>query len=265
MKCVKCGKKAVFKDPTLCKDHFMTYFEKKVYDTIDEYNLIDKDNKVVVAVSGGKDSLTTLYLLSKKYAVSGLCINEGIAGYRDKTIIDTKAFCKKYNIPLKIVSFEEEYGGTLDQELHVLKKMGKPLLPCSICGVKRRALMDKHSKEFNIIATGHNADDESQAVMMNLLRSNLELMPRLGPRSGQEPRDFTKKVKPLYFCTEKEVMTYSILKGIQTTFTECPNIDNSFRPKIRNALNKLDPQVKINILKKSLEVKSKILEKRNIN
>src|SRR3989344_7012377 len=123
-----CNSKKIFNN--LCKEHFIKQFEKKVYKTIKDYKLIKPNDKIVVAVSGGKDSLTVLYLLSQKYKVTALAIDEGIKGYRKHTLKDLTNFCNKHKIKLKIKSVKDEFGMDLDGVISNLK-----LKPCSVCGV----------------------------------------------------------------------------------------------------------------------------------
>jgi tRNA-5-methyluridine54 2-sulfurtransferase len=235
--CEKCGKTSVSMSPNYCKEHFISYFEEKVRMTIKKFNLIGKKEAVAVAVSGGKDSMSLLYLLNKLgYKVTALAIDEGISGYRDKTLNHMKRFCHKNKIPYKIVSFEQRFGLPLDK---IVKR--KNVLPCSVCGVFRRCLINLYSKKFDVLATGHNMDDEGQAIIMNLLKTNISLLARLGPVSGHKKRkEFTKRVKPFYLCTEKEIMTYSFLNRLNTEFKECPYVKLSFRLKIRDLLNELE-------------------------
>src|SRR3989344_9400417 len=120
MTCQACQENAVIILPEnskkLCKTHFLSYFETKVYRTISRYHLLGKKENILVAVSGGKDSLTALYLLhkiaqkNKNYKVTALLIDEGIAGYRPSTIEDAKLFCQQYEIPLEITSFKDLSG-----------------------------------------------------------------------------------------------------------------------------------------------------------
>jgi uncharacterized protein (TIGR00269 family) len=227
-----CGEPAVIDGR--CKGHFSAHFEQKVRSTIADNDLIRKDDRVAVAVSGGKDSLTVLTLLKRWHGnVTAIAIDEGIAGYREHTLKDAVRVCEQQGIPLLIRSYKELTGMTLDEMM-----AKKRFHPCTVCGTLRRHLLNVASKEFDVLATGHNADDEAQAILMNILRGNTEIFPRLGPSSGAGAKGFTRRVKPLYFCTEKEVMTYAFLHGLASEFTECPNIEESYRHLIRDELNR---------------------------
>ncbi len=252
MKCSKCSNNAVFTNPTLCKEHFIEYFETKVKDTIKQNNMIQKQEKVCVAASGGKDSITTLYLLHKfGYNVEALAVDEGIEGYRDHTLAFLKDFCEEKGIILHIKSYQEEVGKRLDT---VVPK-GRPA--CNICGTFRRHLLNKYTQDYDKIATGHNLDDESQAVLMNLLKAQINLFARQGPKTKQI-KGFTQKIKPLYLMKEKEIMTYSYIKGFNTPYNECPYAKDSYRAHVRDLLNSIEsknPGTKINLINKYLSIR----------
>jgi uncharacterized protein (TIGR00269 family) len=249
-----CGNHAVFE--SLCREHFLLQFEEKVWDTIREYGLIGEQDRIAVAVSGGKDSMTILTLLHKRFSVTALAVDEGIAGYRDKTLEDVRQICKERNIPLVIKSYKELVGFTLDEMMAKRK-----FHPCTVCGTFRRHLLNIMAKNFDVLATGHNADDEAQAVLMNVIKGNTELFSRLGPISGNGAKGFTRRVKPLYFCTEKEIMTYAYLNGLVREFSECPNVHESYRHLIRDLLNDYSVKhkgVKLQVLKNFLAYKKHI-------
>lgn len=256
MNCTQCENQAIWLKPCLCKDHFTKQFEEKVEKTIKDYKLIPQDAKVCVAVSGGKDSLTILHILHLQgHDVTGLLVDEGIAGYREHTIVDAKAFCAERNISLEIVTFKELTGKELDDML-----VDKTLRPCTVCGTFRRHLLNKHAHGFTVLATGHNADDEAQAILMNLLRAQTTLLNRSGP-STNTTKGFTRRIKPLYFCTEKEIMTYALIKGFASEFTECPNAKVSYRARVRDLLNTYEqahPGTKQHILQHYLQLHNRL-------
>jgi uncharacterized protein (TIGR00269 family) len=255
MECVTCGKHAIIDQPARCREHFIADFEARVKRTIDEHGLIPPGSRIAVAVSGGKDSLTVLTLLRKWYGnVTAIVIDEGIAGYRERTLADARRVCAQLGVPLVIKSFKELTGMTLDE---MLKR--RRFNPCAVCGALRRHLLNVAAKEFDVLATGHNADDEAQAVLMNLIKGNTEVFPRLGPVSGNGRRGFTRRVKPLYFCTEREVVAYAYLNGLLDTFVECPNTEESYRGMIRDELNRYAqsrPGAKRRLLERFLTAKA---------
>ncbi|PIN76210.1 TIGR00269 family protein [Candidatus Woesearchaeota archaeon CG08_land_8_20_14_0_20_47_9] len=240
MKCQRCSQPAVIitaNRKALCKVHFIQAFEKRVKDTIKRCKLLSVNERIAVACSGGKDSTVALYVVSRLYKdVTAIAIDEGIRGYRSKTLKDLKQFCSEHRIKLKVFSFKEEYGATLDQ---IVKRVRMPA--CRVCGILRRQVLNRHAAGFDRLVTGHNLDDEAQSILMNLLKANTELLARLGPITGIKPwKGFTPRVKPLYLCTEKEDAAYAILMGFNIGFNECPYAGSSFRSTIRQALSDLE-------------------------
>ncbi len=258
----KCEEKAITNKPQLCKKHYIDWFEKKVEDTIKKYSLIKKNEKIAVAASGGKDSTTILYILKKSgYNITAISIDEGIPGYRDTTLKDLEKFCKTQNIPLKIYSFKKDFGFQLQEKVEEKKTES----PCKTCGILRRYLLNKYSFGYKKIVTGHNLDDEFQNIMMNLFKSNIEVLTRLGPKTGNKTHEgFVQRVKPLYFLTEKQVLIYTILKGFQIQYTECPNASLGYRHKIREFFLELEkniPGLRQNSVENFLKIKTKFTKK----
>ena len=242
-----CNEKSIIElsaGEKLCKNHFTEYFEGKVFRTVRQFNLIDKQENLGIALSGGKDSLTVLHILNKlagentKIKLNAIAIDEGIAGYREKTLAKAADFCNKNSIKLHVFSYKDEFGMTLDEMLKILN-----VNPCTICGIFRRYLLNKKSKEIKLtkLATGHNLDDECQSIMMNQMKNSIEASARLGPKVGLVQDDkFVQRIKPLYLCTEKEVATYAFINGLLDNFTECPNAVQSYRAQVRDMLNDME-------------------------
>tara|TARA_Y100000034_G_C6903071_1_gene418232 strand:+ start:2486 stop:3385 length:900 start_codon:yes stop_codon:yes gene_type:complete len=260
--CKNCEKKPVIVISTkpFCKSCFFKYFERKFNKTISKFKLIGSNERIGVALSGGKDSLTLLYLLNKlkskkRFTIEALLIDEGIKGYRDKTIKDAKKFCKEFGVKLNIISFKKEMGFPLD---HLVKKLN--LKPCSICGVFRRYLINKYSRKLNFdkIATGHNLDDEVQSILMNQFRNNPEVSARLGPLTGiKDNQKFIRRIKPLYLLTEKEITTYAYIRKFNLKFDECPYNTEAYRISVREFINNFEqkyPGTKHAIMKSFLEL-----------
>jgi len=259
-----CNEKPVIALPSsekLCKYHFTDYFESKVFKTIRQFDLIGKKENIGVALSGGKDSLSILHILNKlsqqnpKIKINAIAIDEGIKGYRNKTLGTAKKFCDENKIFLSIFSYKEEFGLTLDEMLKILD-----VKPCTICGIFRRYLLNKSSRELKLtkLATGHNLDDECQSILMNQLKNNIQASARLGPKVGLiHDNKFVQRVKPLYLCTEKEVTTYAFLNRLLDEFAECPNAAQSFRAQVRDMLNGMEqkfPGTKYSIVNSFLQI-----------
>ena len=235
MKC-KCGKQVLIND--CCSDCFIKYFEKEFKKGLGDL----KGKSLCIAVSGGKDSLTTLYLTKKFHPnneILALLVDEGINSYRHKTIKSLKKYAREWGVPYRIVKFEKPLDA-----IH-----GKR--PCSVCGVLRRYYLNKHARGFDVLITGHNLDDEAQATLMNVFMRYASRFKRMTVKQVSHEL-FIKRVKPLRFLSEKEVMAYFILKGFSTSMDECPYHESSFRSDVRSALNDFEFKhkgTKLNIIK----------------
>ena len=263
--CKNCKLKPVIKLPnsqiSLCKSCFIKYFERKVRKTIRQHKLFKKGQHIGIAVSGGKDSLTTLYVLhkivtpQKTTKLTAILIDEGIKGYRDETFEFAKKICKELEVPLKSTSYKKEFKKTLD---HILKN--NDIKPCTVCGVFRRYLLNNMAQKLKIdvLATGHNLDDEAQSILMNQFRNNISASARLGPITGiKKDKKFIRRIKPLYFLTEKEIMTYAFIKNLATPHNECPHSKNSYRGEMRKLINDFDkkyPSSKHSIINSFMEI-----------
>ena len=247
MKCDSCQKDAVtfirYNGSHLCADHFMKYVEKKVKREIRKQIDVKSGDKIAVAVSGGKDSMVTLKLISETFGkrkdieIHCITIDEGIEGYRPSSIGIVKNFCEKNNISFHLISFREELGLTMDQ----VAPLSGENSPCTYCGVFRRRCMNKVAKEIGAtyLATGHNLDDMSQSIMMNFVRGDIERLARLGPHKRIQP-GLVPRFIPLRAVSEKESLLYAIVSGLEFHDMTCPYWKEALRNQYRDIVDNLE-------------------------
>ncbi len=277
--CSFCGRKAVYVSKALgrayCKKHFLEYFDKKVRRTIRKHRMFSEKETIIVAVSGGKDSLALLHYLvrlSKRvpgWTIKALLVDEGIRGYREITIKDFLRVVDELGVEYRIVRFKDELGYTLDEIIEIGRRKKLPYHPCSYCGVFRRYLLNKAAREMGgtVIATAHNLDDVIQTYLMNIIKNSWEKIVRLGPVSGitGHPR-FVRKVKPFYEILEKESALYAVLNNLYPKFVECPYAQQSMRWYLRKYINNLEemyPGTKYSMLRSLLRIIQLLEDKTN--
>ena len=235
------------------KSEFLEYFEKKVRKTVRTNKLIGKKENILVAVSGGKDSTSTLYLLdkitknNKKITVEAIFIDVGIGSYSKINKENVIRFCKDKNIKLHLTSFKDEFGYKLCYIKDVVKEKGLKWKSCTVCGILKRYILNKKAKEFNAtkLATGHNLDDEAQAIIMNMFKNTMPVMARLGPISGtQAQKGFVPRIKPLYMSSEEEVKIFSKLMNFPVKYEHCPCRIDAYRKEVADLLDSFEKKHK---------------------
>jgi len=253
----KCGDKAVYfrryEGQYLCAKCFCDSVEKRVKRTVRQFNMIRPGDKIAFGLSGGKDSSTVLYIMSrilkprKDIEFFAFTINEGIHDYREKSIPIAKALCKKLGVKHYIFSYKQSLGKTLDQKMQEVRE--KPNIiqtACAYCGVARRYMLNKKARDLKAtkLCLGHNLDDEAQSILMNYIRGDMAKASRMGAvtdystaKSGGEK--FVPRIKPLRSIPEKEVGLYAVLKGLEVQEDECPYADG-IRFEVRDFLNNLE-------------------------
>lgn len=270
--CSRCGGKAVvylpYANENLCRKHFVHSFESRVRRTVREFRMIKKKDRIGVAVSGGKDSMSMLYVLneickSMRVELVALSVDEGIRGYREKTLKVARENCRKLGVEHRVLSFKKEIGVSVDE----IAKRKERRTTCSYCGVFRRWILNKAAREMglNKLAVGHNLDDTAQTILMNFLRNEPFRLARLGPVGGIiEDEFFVDRIKPLIRIPERESAVYSIIKGMGVKFMRCPYAHEAFRNRVRVFLNEMEeefPGTKFRVLNSFMSVKNAIEEK----
>jgi uncharacterized protein (TIGR00269 family) len=226
----------------------MKSVEQRVRTTINRYKLFDPRDRIVIAISGGKDSQVLATIIAKiekdfpGVTLSALIVDEGVPGYRDFGLKRSKELCEELGIELTATSFKELFGYSLPEIVSAAEKKRVPLGACTFCGILRRRAINVKAKELSAtkVATGHNLDDEAQTALMNLLRGDVIRLLRLGPKPLEEFPGFVPRVKPLRYTPEKETTLYAYFKGYPLYEVECPYVRTSMRDEIRFILNEIE-------------------------
>jgi len=242
VRCLKCRQEAWVElrrhNAAYCNTCFVTYFRDQVGRAIRVHQMFTPEDRVLVAVSGGKDSLALWdVLIEAGYQADGLYIDLGIGDYSGESKRVTEHFAAARGARLHVVGLEEEYGYTID--LVAAKTSRKP---CSGCGLTKRYLFNRKAAElgYDVVATGHNLDDEAATLLGNVLHWQTGYLARQAPVLEAEEAGLVRKVKPLYRLTEHETAAYAIIRGIDYIVEECPNAVGARSLLYKDALNVLE-------------------------
>jgi tRNA-5-methyluridine54 2-sulfurtransferase len=267
MKCKKCGAKASVNMRQhrlgLCKEHYLEWIPEQTERFIKKYEMFTHDEKILVAVSGGKDSLGLWDILVRLgYEADGLYLGLGIDGginYSHESQRLAQTFADEHHRKLQIVDIEKEYG----QPIPVLSEIshrghGKP---CAVCGLTKRHEMNRIARDlgYDVLATGHNLDDEAAVLFGNTLSWSSEYLLRQGPVLAAAD-GFARKVKPLCRFYEREMTAYCLLRGIEYIYEECPFAEGSQSIYYKELLNQLEttrPGAKLTFYLRFLEARKR--------
>jgi uncharacterized protein (TIGR00269 family) len=233
----------------LCRKCFTESIEAKVRATIGKYYMFGFDDRIAVAVSGGKDSISLLHILAKterahpKASLVAVTVDEGIKGYRDEALAIAAANCKTLGIEHHVVSFKELFGFTLDEIISRAGLKGeRELTSCAYCGVLRRRALNVAARDVGAdkVATAHTLDDEVQTGLMNIFRGDLLRLAREKPVTDEVHPRLVRKVKPFCEVPEKESTLYAYVKQFRFQDTPCPYASEALRNDIRAMLNRME-------------------------
>ncbi len=237
----------------LCKEHFINWIEKYVLETIKDFKMFSKNNKLLVCISGGKDSVALLSILkSLGFKVYPFFINLGIEknDFSKKSLKVVERVCKILNLPLYIYDVK----GILNYSPFEIAKALKRDEFCSICGTLKRYAMEMGARYFNadVIVTGHNLNDETENLLLNVLNWKLTYLARQGPVLKEE-KGFKRKVKPLFKLKEKYLYFYVKAKNLPFLEGKCPYSVGASRYIYRKALNFIEENMPGTLLRFYLE------------
>jgi uncharacterized protein (TIGR00269 family) len=267
MHCRKCGEKAVINmrqhKLALCGPHFLEWVPDQVEHAIKRYHMFTRHDHILVAVSGGKDSLSLWdILIHLGYAADGLYIGLGIDGgvnYSKNSLAFARTFAQEHNLLLLVKDVKSDYGESVP-ELAIRTHRGR-YKPCSVCGLTKRHIMNLLAEDgqYDVLLTGHNLDDEAAILFGNTLNWVGSYLVRQGPVLEADRPGLVRKVKPLCRMYEREMAAYAFLRPIPYIQDECPYAQGSTSIYNKQLLNKLEadrPGAKLSFYLSFLQAKS---------
>lgn len=243
MKCTRCRAKAEVHlrahNAGFCRPCYILFFRRQVERAIASDRMCTPEEHVLVAISGGKDSLALWdVLVALGYRTTGLYVAQGIGEYSSGSQQKVEAFAHSRNLPLRMVDLAAEGGGLTVPEVAASTRRS----PCSACGLLKRHYFDTaaFAGEFDVLATGHNLDDEAARLLGNVLHWQLDHLARQRPVLEPTHPRFVRKVKPLYLLSEYETAVYAFMQGIDYVVEECPNAVGATQLVYKDMLNRLE-------------------------
>ena len=246
MKCDKCGGQAAYSrkysGQSHCSRCFSESIVRKTAKTISKYGMVQNDDLVAVAVSGGKDSLALLQIMHEmesahNFRIHAVTVDEGIPGYRDEALGIVKDFCRSLGVKHTVYSYRDLFEITLDEALEL--RGGAKTSSCSICGTLRRRAIDAAAQDIgaDVVATGHNLDDVLQTFVINMLSGDAE---RIGWMDPGAQSDRPRRIKPFCEIYESEIVFYAFTNNLPFQSEPCPHMNEGIRTEIREFLNSLE-------------------------
>jgi tRNA-5-methyluridine54 2-sulfurtransferase len=240
-KCRVCRGPAIIDLPRhnahFCAEHLQQLCRRQVEKAIHDFDMLHAGERVLVAVSGGKDSLAVWdVLLELGYDVDGVYIGLGIGEYSDDSGEFARAFAETRGLRLREIDLRHEHGYDVPTAARATRRV-----PCSACGLSKRHLFDQAARDggYDAVATGHNLDDEAAVLLGSTLRWDVDALSRQLP-ALPAGRGFPRKVKPLVRLTERETAAWCVTRGIDYQVEECPMAAGNRHLGYKAQLNELE-------------------------
>ncbi|MBW3657769.1 MAG: MoaD/ThiS family protein [Actinobacteria bacterium] len=249
-RCVVCRQPAVIEEPrhrsAWCGPHFVDHVQGQIRKAIDQrldgQRMFSYEDRILVAVSGGKDSIALWdALIDLGYRVDGLYVGLGIGGYSSRSQVICEEFAARRAEPrglrLHVVDLAEEYGYSTPSGSTATGRA-----PCGVCGLSKRYVFNRVAVDhgYDVMVTGHNLDDEAATLLGNVIRWQDDFLSRQRPVLPATGPNQVRKVKPLYRLSEREMAAYCVVRGIDYVVEECPLVDGNTGQELKEALNLLE-------------------------
>src|SRR5262249_35964829 len=205
---------------------------------IHRHRMFTRDEPVLVAVSGGKDSLGLWdVLIEEGYRTAGLYLDLGIFDYSQESRARCEAFAAARGQKLYVETVAEAVGAPIPEVQRVTRRP-----TCSACGLSKRYLMNRAALQhgYAVVATGHNLDDEAATLFGSVLHWQTEALARQSPALPSTHPRLARRVKPLYRLSEYETAAYAFLRKIDYIVEECPFAKGAHSLAHQEQLNRLE-------------------------
>jgi uncharacterized protein (TIGR00269 family) len=256
MKCTRCRAHAEVQlrahNAAFCRPCYLFFFRRQVERAIAGERMFSHAERLLIAVSGGKDSLALWdVLVESGYDTTGLYLGLGIGAYSERSHEKVTCFAEARRLPLRVVALADEDLAVPDVAAVTRR------VPCSACGIMKRHYFDAAALEggFDVLVTGHNLDDEAARLLGNVLHWQRDHLARQRPVLPPSAPKFVRKVKPLYLVSEYETAVYAFMRGIDYIVDECPNAVGATQLIYKDVLNRLEhesPGTKLAFVKEFL-------------
>jgi len=242
VKCRKCGGTAALElrrhNAAFCSPHFIEFFRKQVTEAIHRHRMFAPDETIMVAVSGGKDSLALWdVLIEEGYRTAGLYLDLGIFDYSKESREKCEAFATSRGQTLHVERVAEAVGAPIPTVQQVTRRP-----TCSACGLSKRYLMNRAALQhgYVVVATGHNLDDEAATLFGSVMHWQTDALPRQSPALASTHPKLVRRVKPLYRLSERETAAYAFVRKIDYIVDECPFAKGATSITHKETLNRME-------------------------
>ena len=267
--CSRCDRDSLVHQPYsglhLCGTHLVESVRRRVSKSLRKQLILPKNSintlgrpfKVLVAISGGKDSAILLYFIHSILGsrrdvelIAGV-VDEGIDGYRSPSIDCAEELCTSLDIPLERISYPDLSFPEMDDVVESLPKISehnlevKGMMPCSFCGVFRRQGLNSLANRIgaDVIALGHNLDDVAQSVLMNLQKGEVDRTARLAPHTTQPIDGLAPRIVPLRWIPEQEIHAAAIHLNLPIHHGDCPHAGGAMRQRSREIIAMIEKDI----------------------
>jgi uncharacterized protein (TIGR00269 family) len=241
MNCRVCKQRAAVEvrrhNAAFCPDHFVDHVQRQVARTIHDYEMFGPDDRLLLGVSGGKDSLALWDILTGLgYGVDGVYLHLGIGEYSSESLTLTERFAADRDLALRVVDLPVDYGFSIPEAAVTQGRSA-----CSVCGLSKRYLLNEAASGYDVLVMGHNLDDEAATLLGNVLKWNTEYLGRQAPVLPAVD-GLARKVKPLIRVAERETAAYAVLRGIEYEVDECPMVAGNTVNRLKARMSVLEDQ-----------------------